>query len=84
MWLNRLKIAVIEKDVDALDKLLNDLPKLRDKRELEEAIYLLREATNVISSLKSETAASLEMIKKNLDFLNSTRIRSSKNLDIRL
>lgn len=83
MWLTKLKIAVVEKNPNALSKLLSDVPQLESQKEIEEALYLLKEATALMSSLKDETKASMNLIKKNLDFLRSNEIRTSKKLDIR-
>lgn len=83
MWLTKLKIAIIEKNPDALSKLLDDIPQLQSPKEIEEAVYLLKEATALMSKLKEETKASMKQIKKNLDFLRSTDIPTSKKLDIR-
>lgn len=83
MWLNKLKIAVIEKNPNALDKLLDDIPQLQNPKEIEEATYLLKEATVLMNSLKDQTKASMKQIKKNLDFLRSTDIQTSKKLDIK-
>ncbi len=84
MWLGKLKIAVIEGDVASLQKLLSDVPELKEKREREEALYLLKEATSQMQKLKDETLVSMQQMKKNLDFLRATDSRSFKNLDIRL
>ena len=83
MWLTKLKIAIIEKNADALNELMEDLPQLKDKKEIEEALYLLKEADRLIHTLKDETSASMKQIKKNLDFLRSNDIPTSKKLDIR-
>lgn len=83
MWLTKLKIAVIEKNVDALDRLMDDVPQLKDKKEIEEAIYLLKEAEGLVHTLKDEASASMKQIRKNLDFLRSNDIPTSKKLDIR-
>lgn len=83
MWLTKLKIAIIEKNADALNGLMEDVPQLKDKKEIEEAIYLLKEADRLIHTLKDETSASMKQIKKNLDFLRSNDIPTSKKLDIR-
>lgn len=83
MWLTKLKIAIIEKNTDALNGLMEDVPQLKDKKEIEEAIYLLKEADRLIHTLKDETSASMKQIKKNLDFLRSNDIPTSKKLDIR-
>lgn len=84
MWLDKLKIAVIEGDVASLQKLLSDVPELKEKREREEALYLLKEATSQMQKLKDETLVSMQQMKKNIAFLHSTDSRSFKNLDIRL
>lgn len=83
MWLNKLKIAVIEKNFSSIDKLLGEIPKLQSQREIEEAIYLLKEASDIADILKDDTSKSMKQIKKNLNFLRSTDIPTSKNLDIR-
>jgi hypothetical protein len=83
MWLTKFKIAIIEKNPDALNKLLDDIPQLQSPKEIEEAVYLLKEATALVNNLKDETKASMKQIKKNLDFLRSTDIPTSKKLDIR-
>lgn len=83
MWLNKLKIAVIEKNFSSIGKLLDDIPKFESQREIEEAIYLLKEASDIADVLKDDTLKSMKQIKKNLSFLRSTDIPTSKKLDIR-
>lgn len=84
MWLTKLKIAIVEKNIDQLDKLMDDLPQLKNKKELEEAVYLIREASELVYTLKDETSSSLKQIKKNLNFLKSTEVKASPTLDIKL
>ncbi|MDD5372760.1 MAG: hypothetical protein PHO62_04980 [Sulfurimonas sp.] len=83
MWLDRLKIAIVEKDAAALDKLMDSPPQLKEEKEIEEAICLLKEANSLMYALKNETSASMKQIKTNLDFLRSMDIHTSKSLDIR-
>jgi len=83
MWLNNLKIAIIEKNTDKLNELMDNLPQLTKKEEIEQAIYLLREASELVYTLKDETSDSMKQIKKNLQFLRSTEIPTSIRLDIR-
>ena len=83
MWLNKLKIAIIEKNTKALGALLEEIPSFEDKKDIEQAAYLLREAASMVESMRNETAASMKQIKKNLDFLSSTGTTASKKLDIR-
>ncbi|MCF6339920.1 MAG: hypothetical protein L3J10_04070 [Sulfurimonas sp.] len=84
MWLTSLKIAIIEKDTNSLDNLLDNLPKLDNEKEIQEAIYLLREASELVHSLQDNTSATKNQIKKNLQFLRSTDIPTSSKLDIKL
>jgi len=84
MWLTNLKIAVIEQNTDKLSKLMKDIPMLSNNKEREEAIYLLKQATEFVSKLKNETAQSMKKIQKSLNFLKSTEHKTSAKLDIRL
>ena len=83
MWLTNLKIAIIEKNTDALSDLLDDIPELSKADDIEQAIYLLREAVELLHTLQDETELSMGKIKKNLAFLRSTEVQSSKKLDIK-
>ncbi|QOP40328.1 MULTISPECIES: hypothetical protein [Sulfurimonas] len=82
MWLNELKVAIIQKDVAQLEKLLDETPQLEKKEDIESAIYLFKAAIELLETLKSETATSMKQIKKNIDFLNSTKRDSINSLDI--
>ena len=83
MWLTSLKVAIVEKNTDSIDRLLGEIPELTDPKEIEEAVYLLREASKLLHTLKDETSASMKQIKKNLQFLRSTDIPTSSKLDIK-
>ncbi|MCK4737710.1 MAG: hypothetical protein KAT10_04050 [Sulfurimonas sp.] len=83
MWLSKLKIAIVEKDTDVLDKLLDEVPKFTDVADAKEAMYLLREASILIHTLKDETSSSIKQIKKNIDFLSSTEAPKISKLDIK-
>lgn len=82
MWLNQLKVAIVQKDVELLDSLLQDIPQLQDEKEIESALYLLQETTVLLQNLKEEAASSMQQIKKNLDFLNSTEAKKTAKFDI--
>ena len=84
MWLKKLKIAVIQKDIKSLAVLLDDIPVLKDAKEVEEALYLLQEAQRVVQALKDETASSMLQMKKNIDFLNSATANKTAKFDITL
>lgn len=83
MWLSKLKIAIVEKNTDNLGELMEDIPKLQSKQEIQEAIYLLREASQLMHTLKDETAYSMSQLQKNLKFLRSTEALEPNSLDIK-
>ena len=82
MWLTKLKIAIVEKNTDQLSKLMDNIPEIQGRENLTEAVYLLREATELVYTLQNESAASMNQIKKNLDFLKSTAEVTLSKLDI--
>ncbi|SFV54709.1 hypothetical protein MNB_SM-6-885 [hydrothermal vent metagenome] len=82
MWLKELKIAVVQKDVEQVEKLLEDIPSFDNPEEIEEALYLLKEAKSIIEKLKDDTAESMAQMKKNIDFLNSATADKTAKFDI--
>ena len=83
MWLNHLKIAIVEKNTDRLNELMDEIPQLERKEDINQAIYLLKEATELVLTLQDETSASMKQMKKNIEFLKSTEHRTSNRLDIK-
>jgi len=84
MWINKLKIAIVEKDINSMSKLLDDIPKLKDKQEMQTAVYLLKEASSLVESMRDKTKTSMSKIKQNLEFLKSSQVKPSHTLDISL
>jgi hypothetical protein len=82
MWLNALKVAVVEKDTNKFENLLKDIPTYTDKKKIEEALFLIEAAKEILVTLKSETKASMIKVKKHMDFLNSTRMEKKSRFDI--
>lgn len=77
MWINELKIAIIEKNPEKIDSLVECMPMLDDVKDMEAAAYLLKEANLLMMTLKDETAESLKKIKKTKEFLSSTHLKES-------
>ena len=84
MWLNQLKIALVEKNIDKLDELMDDIPQLKKREEIENAIYLLKEATDLVQGLKDKTENSMIQMKKNITFLKVTEVQKPSKFDIKL
>jgi len=82
MWLKEFKIALIEKDIDRLTKLMESLPELTEATEIDEALHLLKAATILVESLRDDTKSSMIQMKKNMDFLKSTQAPIMGKLDI--
>jgi len=82
MWLNELKIAIVQKDVMQLEKLLDETPELEKEEDIKSAVYLFEAAIKLLETLKDETADSMRQIKKNVEFLSSTQRDPLTSLDI--
>ncbi|NCO01848.1 MAG: hypothetical protein GW906_08445 [Epsilonproteobacteria bacterium] len=82
MWLTKLKIAIVEKNTDNLNKLMDDIPQLEDKKEIEEAIYLLKEASAIVQNLKDGLDKSMKQMQKNIKFLRVTESTASSKFDV--
>jgi hypothetical protein len=83
MWLKKLQIAIIEKDADAINALMDAVPEFKNSRDIETAMYLLREAVELLYTLKDETALTMKQLKKNIDFLKSTQPQTKSKLNLR-
>jgi thioredoxin reductase (NADPH) len=69
MWTTKLKIAIVEKNVEAIDTLLDNLPKLKEPKEIEEALYLSNIAEHVTlvhrrDTLKAEKILIEQLLEK--------------------
>jgi len=82
MWLKQLKVAIVQKDTDSFTRLLNNMPTFKEADKIEEALYLLKEATKIVKNLKDKTAISMQQIKKNIAFLNSAQADATATFDI--
>jgi hypothetical protein len=83
MWLTDFKIAIIEKNIDKLDSLMDEVPPMKSQKEIEEALYLINQATEIVSSLKNELFDSMQKTKSNLRFLNVTDTAPISKLNIK-
>ena len=82
MWLTKIKVAIVEKNSEKINLLLEEVPEFESKREAEEAMYLLKEAAELVYTLKDDTERSMIQLKKNINFLKSTQAPSANKLDV--
>ena len=83
MWTRKFQIAIIEKNTDELENLLSSMPEFDSVQEMESVMYLLREAAELVYTLKDETALAMSQIKKSINFLKSTQAPRTNKLDIK-
>lgn len=84
MWLTNFKIAIVEKDSPKIKKLLSTMPQFEKRDEVEQAMYLLKEASKLMHKLKDETSITMKKMQKHRDFLNSTQAPQINKFDIKL
>ena len=83
MWLKSLKIAIVEKNTEKINELMDSIPTLENDAEVQEAIYLLRAAWELVLSFQNDIQKSMSQMKKNLDFLKSTESKPAAKFDIK-
>lgn len=82
MWIKQFKIALIEKDTKKLEELSHRMPEFQTLQEMQEALYLIKEAEEVLNALKKRTATAMQQLKNNIDFLKATEMAKHNRLDI--
>ena len=81
-WADALKVAIATKNSKEIQRLAETLPQFENIAQMQEASYLLKEASTVMSELKDETLLQIRQIKKNIEFLQATHQNSSNKLDV--
>ncbi len=70
-WMNNLKIAVVEKDIDIIGKLIKDVPEITDLNQAKESLALIKEAILIVENEKERTLAAMNKLKQTKAFLDS-------------
>jgi len=70
-WTNSLKIAVIEEDITAIGKLIQNIPEISDLDKAQEALSLIKQAISIVEKEQSKALAAMNKIKQTKAFLNS-------------
>ncbi len=81
-WLDSLKVAIATQDVRRIETLMEQLPQFDSLKEMEEALYLMQEGVALVESLKTQTRTQMELLKKNIDFLESTAKADENSFDV--
>jgi hypothetical protein len=83
MWNKVLQIAIVEKNPQKIQELLETPLDFATLEEMREAQYLLAEASELMHELKDSTAKTMKQIRKNIDFLQSTQAKTPNKFDIK-
>ena len=83
MWINKFKIAIVQKDTDTMEKLLENVPSFENIDEAKEASYLMQGALELLFGLQDEIIASKKQIKNNIRFLQSSLSDSTGSFSIK-
>lgn len=70
-WLTNLKLAIIQKNIISIGKLIKNVPEINDMANAQEALALINEAISIIEKEKEEALVIMNKIKQTKAFLNS-------------
>jgi len=70
-WLNSLKLAVINKDINSIHKHISDIPEITDMANAQEALALIKESINIVEKEKENALEQINKIKQTKAFLNN-------------
>ncbi len=72
-WINDLKIAIIEENINKIRKLIDSMPAFEKLEDMKEAFALIGEAKNIVEKHKKEISREMEKIRKSKKFLESEK-----------
>ncbi|MBE0491082.1 MAG: hypothetical protein IBX44_02400 [Sulfurospirillum sp.] len=71
IWLNELKVAVINNDIIKIEALIQEIPQINDLQKAQEALSLIQLAIEKVGSEREKTLKLMQNIKKTKTFLQS-------------
>ena len=83
MWINKFKAALIQKDADSINALLDEVPNFSKKEDVKQAMFLMQEAATLLYNLQDDITLAKKQIKQNINFLGSTLANSKSNFNIK-
>jgi len=84
MWLKQFKIALVEKNTENLSRLMDDIPSFSRPEDIEQALFLIDEASKIVHTFKDETAKNMRKVEKSIAFLKATEAPKLNNFDVKL
>jgi hypothetical protein len=84
MWLNEFKAALVLEQIDTISSLIDEIPHFETLEEIEQAAYLLQQASELAESNKRQTTQTLQHLKSTIDYLKSSQTPTDSSLNIKL
>ena len=70
-WLNNLKIAVVDKNIENIGMLITNVPYITNMNEAQEALALINQAISIVEDEKLKTLEIMNKIKQTKAFISS-------------
>lgn len=71
IWMNNLKIAIIEEDIAKIETLVKELPDYDSEQRAKEALALIAEAIKLVDAKRRQTLKAMNKIRQTKAYLNS-------------
>ena len=75
-WLDDFKRALIEKDFDAIERLIENIPQFREVEEQKLVLSLINEAKREVQKEKDQALKEMQKIQKSKKYINREKIYS--------
>lgn len=79
-WLNDLKIAIVEKDIDRIEVLMGTMPEFEHVEDMKSASALLEESMVIVQGERSELSKKMIELKKSKKFLQADIKQNALNI----
>ncbi len=82
MWIKKFKNALVLKDTDKLNELMESIPEYTVSEDIDSVLCLLKEATFLVQELKDDTESAMLQMQKNMNYLKSTQEKQTSKFDV--
>jgi hypothetical protein len=69
LWINDLKVFIINKDINHIQKHIENMPQFNDIKNAKEAQALIKEAIKLIEDEQTQVFSSMQKLKKIKKFI---------------
>jgi len=83
MWIIKFKIALLEKDIDSIDTLLDSVPEFSNREDAEQAMYLIQQGMELVYNLQDDLGKSMRQMKQSINFLGNSMQASGGRINIK-